>query len=53
MEVLAVDPYVAKNPQCVEEVPKYKISVVTAQEALDRADIITNHMNLTEENYHF
>ena len=53
MEVLAVDPYVAKNPQCVEEAAKYKISVVTAQEALDRADIITNHMNLTEENYHF
>lgn len=53
MEILAVDPYVAKNPQCVEEAAKYEISVVTAQEALDRADIITNHMNLTEENYHF
>lgn len=53
MEVLAVDPYVAKNPQYIEEAEKYNVSVVTAQEALKRADIITNHMNLTAENYHF
>ena len=46
MKVLAVDPYAVQG-----EVPQ--VEIVTAQEALFRADIITNHMNLTDENYHF
>lgn len=48
MEVLAVDPFLP--PEIAQEAGA---KLVTAGEAFARADIITNHMNLTEENYHF
>ena len=53
MKVLAVDPFTAQNPHLKEEAEKTGIEIVPAEEAFIRADIISNHMNLTDENYHF
>ena len=47
MKVLAVDPYAAS------EYDVAGVEFVNKEEAFSRADIITNHMNLTEENRHF
>ena len=47
MQVLAVDPYAAVHG-LVDGV-----TFVEPEEALEQADVITNHMNLTEENRHF
>ncbi len=48
MRVLAVDPYVSAS-----DAQNSGAALVTSQEAFARADVITNHMNLTRENYHF
>lgn len=48
MEVLAVDPY-AKE----EDAKGLGVRLVGAEEALSQADVISNHMNLTEENRGF
>lgn len=48
MKVLVVDPYV--NPADAAELG---VEIRNADEVLEQADIISNHMNLTEENYHF
>ena len=48
MEVLAVDPY-AKD----EDAKGLGVRLVGAEEALSQADVISNHMNLTEENRGF
>ena len=47
MKVLAVDPYAARHFDVSG------VEFVEAHEAFVRADIITNHMNLTAENRHF
>ena len=47
MTVIAVDPY-AKE----ETLAGLGVERLDFAEALKRADIITNHMNLTKENYH-
>ena len=47
MKVLAVDPYASS------EYDVAGVEFVNKKEAFSRADIITNHMNLTEENRHF
>lgn len=48
MEILAVDPFLTK-----EAAAEAGATLVSAEEAIRRADVITNHMNLTPENYHF
>lgn len=48
MQVLAVDPYVSK-----EDAAQCKVTLCDNEEALKKADIIINHMALTEENYHY
>lgn len=48
MKVLAVDPYVS-----VEQGKTYKVDLCEREEALEKADIIINHMALNEENYHY
>lgn len=48
MEVLAVDPYLK-----MEDAQFLNVRLVTAEEAFREADIISNHMNLTPDNYHF
>ncbi|MGN0374246.1 MAG: NAD(P)-dependent oxidoreductase [Butyrivibrio sp.] len=48
MKVLAVDPYL--DSKTADEFGVLKVS---AEEALENADIVTNHMNLTKDNYHF
>ena len=48
MEVLAVDPFVSKS-----EGDKYNVNMCEQNEALEKADIIINHMSLNEENYHY
>lgn len=53
MEVIAVDPYVQSNDALIEEAANMGISIVSCDYALHNADIITNHMNLTQDNYHF
>ncbi len=47
MKVLAVDPYAASLYDVTG------VEFVQKDEAFARADVITNHMNLTEENRHF
>lgn len=47
MTVIAVDPYARE-----ETLAELGVERVDFAEALKRADIITNHMNLTKENYH-
>lgn len=53
MKVIAVDPYTIGNAQAVEQAEALDVKLVSAEEAFRQADIITNHMNLTDENYHF
>ena len=48
MKVIAVDPY-AKQ----EDAKAQGVKLVSAKQALEEADIITNHMNLTKENKYF
>ncbi|MCR5770067.1 MAG: C-terminal binding protein [Butyrivibrio sp.] len=48
MKVIAVDPYAD-----VLSAKANNVEIVTADEAFKRADIISNHMNLTEDNRHF
>ena len=48
MKVLAVDPYVPKS-----DGEKYNVNLCERKEALEKADIIINHMALNEENYHY
>ncbi len=48
MHVIAVDPYADTDMARANGV-----EIVTADEALSRADIISNHMNLTEDNRYF
>lgn len=48
MTVLAVDPYA--NP---ESAKKEGVEIVSADEALRRADVISNHMNLTRDNKYY
>lgn len=48
MKVLVVSHHLDNNTA-----EKYHIKKVTAGEAFETADIITNHMSLTSENYHF
>ena len=48
MQILAVDPFL--TGEAAKEAGAVPVS---AEEAIREADIITNHMNLTEENYHF
>ena len=48
MKVIAVDPYAD-----AEMARANGVEIVTTDEAFARADIISNHMNLTEDNKHF
>lgn len=48
IEVLAVSRFLTE-----EEAKKYGVKKVTASDAFETADIITNHMRLTKDNYHF
>ncbi|RDU25059.1 C-terminal binding protein [Anaerosacchariphilus polymeriproducens] len=48
MKVIAVDPYLSK-----EIAQNLDVMLVDKEQALREADIISNHMNLTEENYHY
>ena len=48
MQILAVDPFLTGDAA-----KEAGVVSVSAEEAIREADIITNHMNLTEENYHF
>jgi D-3-phosphoglycerate dehydrogenase len=48
MKVIAVDPYAD-----IEAARANGVDIVTADEALERADIISNHMNLKDDNRHF
>lgn len=48
MTVLAVDPYANK-----EIAKKEGVEIVSCEEALARADVISNHMNMTADNKHF
>ena len=48
MAVVAVDPYASK-----EDASSLGVELVSADEAFAKADIITNHMNLTAENRHY
>lgn len=45
MNIIAVDPFLPK-----ELADKLSIKLVSKEEALEKADIITNHMNQTKEN---
>ena len=45
MRVLAVDPYITE-----EQAKAYGAELVSLDYALENADVISNHMNLTEEN---
>ncbi len=50
MSVLAYDPYTVKE----EKAKRIGVSICSdPKEVLERADIITNHMNLNQTNYHF
>ena len=50
MTVLACDPYISQTHYAsVADVVK----LVTADELLANADVITNHMNLNDSNYHY
>lgn len=48
MKVIAVDPYLPE-----EVAQKFDVRLVEKEQAFREADIISNHMNLTEENYHY
>ncbi|MDY5882582.1 MAG: NAD(P)-dependent oxidoreductase [Roseburia sp.] len=48
MKILAVDPYLPK-----EVAQAAGVSLVEKEEALQQADVITNHMNQTTENGHY
>lgn len=48
MTILAVDPYVTE-----EQAKEYGAKLVTPEYALENADIISNHMNLTADNKHY
>ncbi|MGN0370082.1 MAG: NAD(P)-dependent oxidoreductase [Butyrivibrio sp.] len=48
MKVVVVDPYVASDAAA-----DMGVEILTADKALECADIISNHMNLTKENYHY
>lgn len=48
MKILAVDPYLPK-----EVAQAAGVSLVEKEEALQQADVITNHMNQTAENGHY
>lgn len=48
MQIIAVDPFVTK-----EQAIAAGASLVTKETALAQADIIINHMALTQENYHY
>ena len=48
MKVLVVDPYIT-----VSEAKKYGVRLVDKIVAFAQADIISNHMNLSKETYHF
>ncbi|BBF41420.1 D-3-phosphoglycerate dehydrogenase [Lachnospiraceae bacterium KM106-2] len=48
MKVIAVDPYVSQ-----EEADGIGVTMVSKEEALNRADVISNHMNQTKENENF
>lgn len=48
IKVLAVSRFLT-----MEEAKQYDVRKVTANEAFQTADIITNHMSLTKDNYHF
>lgn len=48
MTILAVDPYA--NPEAAR---LEGVEIVDADEALQRADVISNHMNLTTDNKHY
>lgn len=48
MTILAVDPYADPEAARLEAV-----EIVSCEEALRRADVISNHMNLTADNKHF
>lgn len=53
MKVIAVDPYLQKNEKLRKDIEKSGVEIVSSDKAFECADIITNHMNLTAENYHF
>ena len=53
MEVLAVDPYAASHEEPKRLAEQAGVTLIGTDEALERADILSNHMNLTAENYHF
>ncbi len=48
MDVIAVDPYAQEA-----DAAAMGVTLVTTDEAFAKADIITNHMNLTAENRHY
>lgn len=48
MTILAVDPYAD-----ADAAKREGVEIVSAEEALSRADVITNHMNLTNENKYY
>lgn len=47
MKVIAVDPYI--SPELAK---RFGVKMVSAKEAFAEADVISNHMNLTDQNYH-
>lgn len=48
MKVIVVDPYVGE-----EAVAGTGVEIISADELFERADVITNHMNLTNDNLHY